>query len=700
MPDGFEGIQDHNRKVQELAVAQFYREFLEKRNISQALADAANLRVDVANNLNRQLEEDTKAGKKHPWLAPNEYGVYIPFLDLHGDPIPGVYAIRRSGPEMPKYITPGGGRGVYAYLPPIYDWNEIARDVKYKIVIVEGPPKALTIMRYLPQDTVVIAIPGVTMWDVASNMSQVPRLLEKFVWAGRDVAVLFDRDTKEKAKVNVLRARERIVDVLLKLHANAHVIDLPDDGSPKTGPDDYLVAGGRWEDLVWQPQDIQTHPVRMLRSQTMVINNPVSVIDVETMVVMSYQNWKILHRNKFMLVPNPNKPTEPPKKVFATDVIWDDPDRNEVHSIDFQPGKPANEVYEDSGVRKLNTWQGFKPISTTANPQAWEKFLQFVRHVVPDEGEARWLLQFLAHTFQHPGERPQHMVILQSVMTGTGKSTIARVWTTALGIYGQKVRSREFFGGYNKFMYQNLGLWVDELKDGEHKQSQIVEILKDLVTSPQILVSEKYVPAFPASLFSRILATTNDLSALKISLTERRINILQCNESHLDNDQQAKLLAVYLNNMCSQDRADDLQGIVEGFMSFDLEGYDPAARSMQNDAMHQAQEFSKWSVEEATDVVLDRLREMVEEDGADGIWVDNAWLQGLYLTAAQFEGDKYTNLPKTLVTRAREMGNAASSEIVKKDGRVTRGQWISFVGVAFKATDRKLKVDGTGKKYS
>lgn len=692
MPDGFEGIQDHSRKVQELAVAQFYREWLVKRGIPLELAEIAHLRVDVANNLNRQLDADTKEGKKHPWLAPNEYGVYIPFLDLNGDPIPGVYAIRRSGTEMPKYLTPGGSRGVYAYLAPIYNWNEIARDTHYNIVIVEGPPKALTMMQYLPSDTVVIAIPGVTMWDVASNMGQVPRGLEKFVWAGRKVAVLFDRDTKESAIVNVSRARSRIVDVLLKLHADAYVIDLPDDGSSKTGPDDWLLAGGKWEDLVWQPQDIQSHPIRMLRAQTMVCTNPVSAIDLISGQVLDYFKWKTLHKNKFILVPDPSDPKKT-KKIFATDNVWDDPDREEVAGVDFQPGKRPMSVFHDGGRAVLNVWKGWQDLSAQPNPAAWDKFLRFLHHVIPNEAEAKWVLQFMAHAFQRPEQRPQHMVILVSVMTGTGKSTLARVWTECMGRYGCKIRPSEFFSGFNMFLYQNIGLWVDELKDGEHKQSQVVEILKDLVTTPRVLCNEKHAPAFSVAVYNRIIATTNDLSALKVNQTERRINMIQCIEKSVHGFPEMHEIARQLNGLTDEDR----QGIVDGFMSVDLEGYEHDQRSLQTEALEQARDLSRWGIEEASDKVLEALSSKAEKEDCAGVWVSNDFIPGLFLDHAKdYEMSKFDNARKALVTRAKEMGWLTASV---SRGSKGRGQWFSPSGVAYEATERRLHLDGGGKKY-
>lgn len=203
-----------------------------------------------------------KVGKK-PKAGEYYQGVIIPYF-LPGESHPREFRLRRDIPdyeqeqdgsrkEKNKYLTPPG-RSNMAYFPPGIE-PEWLSDPTVDAIIVEGEKKAIAIRRYCVEtgkDILVIALPGV--WNFRGkvgietgphgervNVKGVIADIERVVWTGRRVQILFDTNAVSNPSVNA--ARRELARQLIKRGAFVKLLDIPEQEGVN-GPDDFLGKNG------------------------------------------------------------------------------------------------------------------------------------------------------------------------------------------------------------------------------------------------------------------------------------------------------------------------------------------------------------------------------------------------------------------------------------------------------------------------
>lgn len=203
-----------------------------------------------------------KVGRK-PKAGQFYQGVVIPYF-WPGETRPREFRLRRDVPdyeqepdgsrkEKNKYLTPPG-RGNMAYFPPGADpaWLE---DHMIETIIVEGEKKALALSRYFAErgeKVLVIALPGV--WNFRGKVGiergpQGERVtvkgviadIERVVWRGRRVRILFDANAVTNQSVNA--ARRVLAIELIKRGAFVRLLDLEPE-EDVNGVDDFLGKHG------------------------------------------------------------------------------------------------------------------------------------------------------------------------------------------------------------------------------------------------------------------------------------------------------------------------------------------------------------------------------------------------------------------------------------------------------------------------
>ena len=174
------------------------------------------------------------------WFRKWGAGLVFPYHNLAGDRIqahvkPDNPPLDRNGKPQ-KYLHPSGG-DVRVYMPA--DVRPVAEDPKRELLITEGEKKALCGTQYgFPT----VGLAGVEGWHKRQSTALLPDL-DRFVWKGRKVFVVFDSDLANNA--NVQTSEELLAAELLKRGAVVKVARLPDGpNGEKVGLDDYLVANG------------------------------------------------------------------------------------------------------------------------------------------------------------------------------------------------------------------------------------------------------------------------------------------------------------------------------------------------------------------------------------------------------------------------------------------------------------------------
>lgn len=154
----------------------------------------------------------------------------------------------------------------------------------------------------------------------------------------------------------------------------------------------------------------------------------------------------------------------------------------------------------------LNLWVG---PTITPKSGAWPLIRSFLLDVICDGNQASfvYLISYLAHALQRPGEKPGVMIILIGGQ-GTGKGTLGRIlrkiWRAT---YLQISNIDNVVGNFNAALERAFIVFLDEaLFVGNRRGS---DALKSLVTEETIYINEKHQPARQVESFHRFIAATN-----------------------------------------------------------------------------------------------------------------------------------------------------------------------------------------------
>lgn len=106
------------------------------------------------------------------------------------------------------------------------------------------------------------------------------------------------------------------------------------------------------------------------------------------------------------------------RKVPVADLWWAHPQRAQFLSgVDFDPNRSAPGVF--------NMWRGFPPVPGAIEGGRCDLILRHIREVICNgvERDFRYLIGWLAHILQKPGEKPEVAIVLRG-KKGTGKDTL------------------------------------------------------------------------------------------------------------------------------------------------------------------------------------------------------------------------------------------------------------------------------------
>lgn len=224
------------------------------------------------------------------------------------------------------------------------------------------------------------------------------------------------------------------------------------------------------------------------------------------------------------LVPDELQPfkNEPLAKAW---LAW--PGRREYDRVVFKPGvvTPSDEY---------NLWRGWATAPTETG--SCDLFLRHLLEVVcsGDRSHTRWLLDWMAHIFQHPMQKPGTVVGLQGGQ-GAGKSIVGAVLKALLGRHQVVADKQEHVTGrFNEHLAHCLLLQAEEAFWGGSKQA--AGALKHLVTGSHILIERKGIDSVEMENYTRLLITSNEDQVWPTSIDDRRLAIFRVSNAHTGDD--------------------------------------------------------------------------------------------------------------------------------------------------------------------
>jgi hypothetical protein len=230
--------------------------------------------------------------------------------------------------------------------------------------------------------------------------------------------------------------------------------------------------------------------------------------------------------------------------------------------------KPVRLIEEqDTGCTFVNTYRAYKPGSDDA--EVSPLFLDFFARLMPDEQEHGIVMQWLAHIFQRPEQRPSWHLMLTSD-TGTGKGFLVENILHPLLRHTSVVSDySQVMGRFSGVLANNLLVLIDDAKaKTEATQTQ----LKSLLSEERAYVEKKHGDAGMVDTYTRFILASNEHRPLWLDASERRWYVTARLVHRHDRTETAAFiqkLADWLAEPGSLDR------VYNWFMAYDLTGFNP-----------------------------------------------------------------------------------------------------------------------------
>lgn len=275
----------------------------------------------------------------------------------------------------------------------------------------------------------------------------------------------------------------------------------------------------------------------------------------ETVVLQSFEDFRNRYMNRMV---NVGTAQEPKWKPWGK--VWlESQGRREYLALRFLPGQP--EVVDGY----FNMWRGF-----AVEPQSgdWSLMKAHITDVLADHDpvSADYIIRWAAWTVQNP-DAPAEVALVFKGGKGAGKGIFARAIKRIFGQHGLQITSpMQLTGRFNAHLRDCCVLFADEALLPEDKKAE--NILKSLITEPEIPIEGKGVNVVQARNHLHIIMASNDDWVVPASIDERRFAVFEANRSHIGDHNYFEAIAHQLDN-------GGMAAMLHELLNMDLEGWHP-----------------------------------------------------------------------------------------------------------------------------
>jgi len=278
--------------------------------------------------------------------------------------------------------------------------------------------------------------------------------------------------------------------------------------------------------------------------------------------------------------------------------------RHQVDSMTYNPGARRF----DHG--QLNRWRelAVKPVPGDITP--WSELLTFL---VPNTAERKYFEQWLAYPLQHPGTKHKVAVILQSITQGLGKNLVVEPVQNIYGINATLIGEKNLHGDFNSWQKDRQFIIGDEIQGGK-KPQDVIERVKLFITSPTIIVNEKFKPSYEIPNMANFLFISNNPEPFYLSDEDRRFWVPELTSSAPLSD------AFYQKVHDWKESKEGIAALYDYLMHVDLTGFSPDAKAPMTNSKRVMIEVGRSDLDtwvrgllDYTDRTLFRLEDLVKE---------------------------------------------------------------------------------------
>lgn len=231
---------------------------------------------------------------------------------------------------------------------------------------------------------------------------------------------------------------------------------------------------------------------------------------------------------------------------------------------------PGGVVFRPDGnapADAYNLWRGWAvEANTTASCRL---FLDHVREVICNGNEAhfQWVLGWMAHMVQRPGEKPRSAIVLRGEK-GAGKDIVA-VYLSRLmhrTAYLNTSDQDAVWGQFNGAIANKLLLHLEEaFFGGDHRADSRI---KNLITAETQTINEKHAPVFTVASFHRLFITSNELRVVNSTAGERRYFISEVSDKRCGDK-------AYFDALIAEMNSEGPAALMHHLRCYDLSDWNP-----------------------------------------------------------------------------------------------------------------------------
>lgn len=193
------------------------------------------------------------------------------------------------------------------------------------------------------------------------------------------------------------------------------------------------------------------------------------------------------YAGKHFIISQGGKTTDEPWKAATRSTMWSIP---KVDNIRFLPSEPPGTIVTDVLGRKGVNYYVTPNVRRVQGDPA--PFLNHLAAIIPDGGDRKIMLDWMAHVVKFPGFKIPWAPVIQSA-EGIGKGVIKYAMTHAVGqpyVHFPNAQQLGDSGGkFNGWMRGKVFILADEIKVDEKRH--MVEVLKPLISEELIEVQSK-----------------------------------------------------------------------------------------------------------------------------------------------------------------------------------------------------------------
>lgn len=246
------------------------------------------------------------------------------------------------------------------------------------------------------------------------------------------------------------------------------------------------------------------------------------------------KSFNMLYGGKIFIVTTSGKSTDEPWKAATRSTMWTIP---KVDHLRFLPHAAHGDIVSDElGRTGVNTYKPAMVRRVQGDPLP---FLNHLALLIPDEGDRRILVEWMAHVVKYPGHKIPWAPVIQST-EGAGKGLFKRIMTHAMGkpyVHFPNAKELTASGSqFNGWMRNKLFILADEIKVDDKRD--LIEVLKPLISEVWIEVQSKGVDQELEDCYAVWMFFTNYKDAVPIDKNGRRYCVffspLQTKQDRLD----------------------------------------------------------------------------------------------------------------------------------------------------------------------